>query len=273
MAAFSLYPIGYSVYLSLHKEVLTDPLNHPFVGFRNFANALGSYYLSASLLSTVEFMAMAVPSVLIFGLLSSLLLNEVFAGARILRIAILLPWAMPAVVSGIVWRWMLNGDYGVVNSVLYQLGIIHSYVPWLSQPALARISLVIAHVWREGPLVAIFFLAGLQTIPADLYSASAVDGAGPIAAFRRITLPLLRPTLVIVLIYETIVAATTFDLVYVMTGGGPADATSLISWFAYAEVFKFLDLGTGAALAFLIAVALVVVIVFYLRVLRTQERN
>ena len=273
MAAFSLYPIGYSVYLSLHKEVLTDPLNHPFVGFRNFANALGSYYLSASLLSTVEFMAMAVPSVLIFGLLSSLLLNEVFAGARILRIAILLPWAMPAVVSGIVWRWMLNGDYGVVNSVLYQLGIIHSYVPWLSQPALARISLVIAHVWREGPLVAIFFLAGLQTIPADLYSASAVDGAGPIAAFRRITLPLLRPTLVIVLIYETIVAATTFDLVYVMTGGGPADATSLISWFAYAEVFKFLDLGTGAALAFLIAAALVIVIVFYLRVLRTQERN
>ena len=273
MAAFSLYPIGYSVYLSLHKEVLTDPLNHPFVGFRNFANALGSYYLTASLLSTVEFMAMAVPSVLIFGLLSSLLLNEVFAGARILRIAILLPWAMPAVVSGIVWRWMLNGDYGVVNSVLYQLGIIHSYVPWLSQPALARVSLVIAHVWREGPLVAIFFLAGLQTIPADLYSASSVDGAGPIAAFRRITLPLLRPTLVIVLIYETIVAATTFDLVYVMTGGGPADATSLISWFAYAEVFKFLDLGTGAALAFLIAVALVVLIVFYLRVLRTQERN
>ena len=273
MAAFSLYPIGYSVYLSLHREVLTDPLNHPFVGFRNFANALGSYYLTASLVSTLEFMAMAVPSVLIFGLLSALLLNEAFAGARILRIAILLPWAMPAVVSGIVWRWMLNGDYGVLNSVLYQLGIIHSYVPWLSQPALARISLVIAHVWREGPLVAIFFLAGLQTIPADLYSAASVDGAGPIGAFRRITLPLLRPTLVIVLIYETIVAATTFDLVYVMTGGGPADATSLISWYAYAEVFKFLDLGTGAALAFLIALVLLAVIVLYLRVLRTQERN
>jgi multiple sugar transport system permease protein len=273
MAAFSLYPIGYSVYLSLHREVLTDPLNHPFVGFRNFANALGSYYLTASLVSTLEFMAMAVPSVLIFGLLSALLLNEAFAGARILRIAILLPWAMPAVVSGIVWRWMLNGDYGVLNSVLYQLGIIHSYVPWLSQPALARISLVIAHVWREGPLVAIFFLAGLQTIPADLYSAASVDGAGPIGAFRRITLPLLRPTLVIVLIYETIVAATTFDLVYVMTGGGPADATSLISWYAYAEAFKFLDLGTGAALAFLIALVLLAVIVLYLRVLRTQERN
>jgi len=273
MAAFSLYPIGYSVYLSLHKEVLTDPLNHPFVGFQNFNNALHSYYLVSSLISTLAFMVMAVPGVLVFGLLASLLLNESFAGARILRVAILLPWAMPAVVSGIVWRWILNGDYGVLNSALFQLGIIHDYIPWLSSPALARVGLAVAHVWREGPLAAIFFLAGLQTIPTDLYNAAAVDGAGRVAAFRRITLPLLRPTIVIVLIYETIVAATTFDLVYVMTGGGPADATSLISWYAYAEVFKFLDLGTGAALAFLIALALVGLILFYLRVLRTEEQR
>jgi len=273
MAAFSLYPIGYSVYLSLHKEVLTDPLNNPFVGFQNFDNVLHSYYLTSSLVSTAAFMVMAVPGVMIFGLLAALLLNEAFAGARILRVAILLPWAMPAVVSGIVWRWLLNGDYGVLNSALYQLGIIHDYIPWLSQPALARVGLAVAHVWREGPLAAIFLLAGLQTIPADLYSAAAVDGAGRLAAFRRITMPLLRPTIVLVLIYETIVAATTFDLVYVMTGGGPADATSLISWFAYAEVFKFLDLGTGAALAFLIALVLLGVIVLYLRVLRSEERR
>lgn len=273
MAAFSLYPIGYSVYLSLHREVLTDPLNNPYVGLKNFGNALHSYYLTTSVISTLEFMAMAVPAVLVFGLLSALLLNEAFAGARILRVAILLPWAMPAVVSGIVWRWMLNGDYGLLNSALFQLGIIHEYIPWLSQPALARGGLAIAHVWREGPLAAIFILAGLQTIPPDLYSAAAVDGAGPVAMFRRITMPLLRPTILIVLVYETIVAATTFDLVYVMTGGGPADATSLISWYAYAEVFKFLDLGTGAALAFLIALVLLGVIVLYLRVLRSDERR
>ncbi|HVD47915.1 MAG TPA: sugar ABC transporter permease [Candidatus Limnocylindria bacterium] len=273
MAVFSLYPIGYSVYLSLHKEVLTDPLNHPFVGFQNFNNVLHSYYLISSLTSTLVFMVMAVPGVMVFGLLASLLLNESFAGARILRVAILLPWAMPAVISGIVWRWILNGDYGVLNSALFQLGIIHDYIPWLSSPDLARVGLAVAHVWREGPLAAIFFLAGLQTIPTDLYNSAAVDGAGRMAAFRRITLPLLRPTIVIVLIYETIVAATTFDLVYVMTGGGPADATSLISWYAYAEVFKFLDLGAGAALAFLIALALVGVILLYLRVLRTEEQR
>jgi len=273
MAAFSLYPIGYSVYLSVHKEVLTDPLNHPFVGFQNFNNALHSYYLISSLTSTLAFMAMAVPGVMVFGLLASLLLNEAFAGARILRVAILLPWAMPAVVSGIVWRWILNGDYGILNSLLFQFGIVHDYIPWLSQPVLARISLAVAHIWREGPLAAIFFLAGLQTISPDLYSAAAVDGAGRVAAFRRITVPLLRPTILIVLVYETIVAATTFDLVYVMTGGGPADATSLISWYAYAEVFKFLDLGTGAALAFLIAMALVGLILLYLRVLRSEEQH
>ena len=273
MAAFSLYPIGYSVYLSVHKEVLTDPLNHPFVGFQNFNNALHSYYLISSLTSTLAFMAMAVPGVMVFGLLASLLLNEAFAGARILRVAILLPWAMPAVVSGIVWRWILNGDYGILNSLLFQFGIVHDYIPWLSQPVLARISLAVAHIWREGPLAAIFFLAGLQTISPDLYSAAAVDGAGRVAAFRRITVPLLRPTILIVLVYETIVAATTFDLVYVMTGGGPAAATSLISWYAYAEVFKFLDLGTGAALAFLIAMALVGLILLYLRVLRSEEQH
>ena len=132
MAAFSLYPIGYALYLSLHREVLTDPLNNPYVGFQNFSNALHSYYLTSSLVSTAAFMAMAVPSVMIFGLLAALLLNEAFAGARILRVAILLPWAMPAVVSGIVWRWMLNGDYGILNSALFQLGIIHDYIPWLS---------------------------------------------------------------------------------------------------------------------------------------------
>src|SRR5256885_12593444 len=193
MAAFSLYPIGYSVYLSLHKEVLTDPLNNPFVGFQNFGDVLQSYYLTSSLVSTAAFMAMAVPGVMIFGLLAALLLNEAFAGAAILRVAILLPWAMPAVVSGIVWRWLLNGDYGLLNSALYQLGIIHDYVPWLTQPALARGGLAIAHIWREGPLAAIFLLAGLQTIPRDLYSAGAGDRAGPLAPVRGVTIPPPRP--------------------------------------------------------------------------------
>src|SRR5438093_10005016 len=120
MAAFSLYPIGYSLYLSLHREVLTDPLNSPFVGFQNFSDVLHSYYLTSSLVSTAAFMAMAVPGVMIFGLLSALLLNEAFAGARIVKVAILLPWAMPAGLRRILWRRLLCGAYGLVTSARVQ---------------------------------------------------------------------------------------------------------------------------------------------------------
>jgi ABC-type sugar transport system permease subunit len=271
VGGFTVYPLIYSVYLSLHREVLTDPLNHPFVGLANYGQVLGSYYLVSSTVSTVIFAALAVPTVLAFGLAVALLLNQSFAGSAFLRVVILLPWAMPAVISGIVWRWIFNGDYGALNALLSSVGIIHQYIPWLSTPATARVGLVVAQVWREGPLAAIFLLAALQTIPPELYSAARVDGSGGWSAFRHITLPLLRPTLSILLIYETIVAVVTFDLVYVMTGGGPGDATSLISWYAYTEVFKFLNLGHGAALAFLIAAALVVVILLYLRALRSEE--
>jgi len=127
VAGFTLYPLVYSVYLSLHREILTDPLNHPFIGLTNYAQVLGSYYLVSSTLSTIIFAVLAVPAVLVFGLAVALLLNQSFAGSAFLRVVILLPWAMPAVISGIVWRWIFNGDYGVLNTLLSSLGIIHQY--------------------------------------------------------------------------------------------------------------------------------------------------
>jgi len=271
IAAFSLYPILYAAYLSLHKELLTDPNDHHFVGLGNYINVFHSFYLVDSVTSTIVFVVMSVPAVMIFGLLVALLLNQAFAGATVLRVAVLLPWAMPPIVSGIIWRWILNDDYGILNSILRQLSIIHYAIPWLSNPQLARVALVFAQVWHEGPLAAIFLLAGLRAIPTETYGAARVDGAGWWSIFYHITLPLLRAPLLLVLIYETIVAAVTFDLVYIMTGGGPANATALVSWFAYTEVFKFVNLGNGAALAFLIAAALLVVILGYLRVLRSES--
>ncbi|HZV48860.1 MAG TPA: sugar ABC transporter permease [Candidatus Dormibacteraeota bacterium] len=273
VAAFSLYPILYAAYLSLHKELLTDPGDHHFVGFGNYADVFHSFYLVDSVTSTLVFVLMSVPAVMVFGLLVALLLNQAFAGAGILRVAVLLPWALPPVVSGIIWRWILNDDYGVLNSILRQLSIVHYAIPWLSNPQLARVALVFAQVWHEGPLAAIFLLAGLRAIPAETYGAARVDGAGWWAIFRHITLPLLRAPLLLVLIYETIVAAVTFDLVYIMTGGGPANATALVSWFAYTEVFKFVNLGNGSALAFLIAAALLVIILGYLRALRVESNR
>lgn len=188
-----------------------------------------------------------------------------------LKVVILLPWALPAVVSGLLWKWILNADFGILNGILYALGLIDNYIPFLADPTLAKISLIMAHIWKEGPLVAIFFLAGLQLIPEELYESAKIDGGGGWRIFRLITLPLLFPVLLVVVVYETMTAILTFDTIYVMTGGGPANATALISWFAYAEIFKSLNLGNGVALAIIIALITLVLILMYLRVLGTEE--
>jgi ABC-type sugar transport system permease subunit len=154
--------------------------------------------------------------------------------------------------------------------MLFQLGLIDSYIPFLSNPQLALGTVAVAQVWREFPLAAILVLAGLQTVPAELYEAANIDGASALARFRHITLPLVRPSLLVVLVYETMTAVAVFDLVYVLTGGGPGNATTLFSWFAYAASFKLLNLGQGAALSLMMAVGLILLIVAYLRLLPTE---
>lgn len=188
-----------------------------------------------------------------------------------LKVIILLPWAIPSVVAGLLWKWILNGDFGILNGVLYGLKLVSSYIPFLSDPALARISLVLAQVWKEGSLAAIFFLAGLQLIPGELYEAARMDGCRTWRMFRSITFPLLRPIALVVLVYETMTSILTFDIIYVLTGGGPANSTALISWFAYAEIFKSLNLGHGIALSIIIALITFGLIIAYLRILRTEE--
>jgi multiple sugar transport system permease protein len=201
----------------------------------------------------------------------AMLMNTRIRLANFLKIIILLPWAIPAVVGGLLWKWILNSDFGALNGVLYGLGLIKEYLPFLAQPTLAKASIIMAHVWKEGPLVAIFFLAGLQLIPDELYEAARIDGGGGWRLFRMITLPLLKPIFLVVLVYETMTAILTFDIIYVMTGGGPGDSTALISWFAYAEIFKGLNLGHGVALAIIIAIITLILIVLYLRALRSEE--
>jgi multiple sugar transport system permease protein len=212
-----------------------------------------------------------VPLVTTAGLAVALLLNQRIRGFGVLRVLVLLPWSIPLVSAGITWRLLLHGNFGALNGALLQLGLIDSDVSWLSSPKLAMWSVIAVHIWREFPLPAILFLAGLQTIPNDLVDAAKVDGAGTWSRFRHVILPLLKGPLLIVLVYETMIAIAVFDLVYVLTGGGPGSATTLISWFAYAVSFKFLNLGQGAALSFLISGAILVLIVAYLRIIRLQE--
>jgi ABC-type sugar transport system permease subunit len=175
------------------------------------------------------------------------------------------------VVGGLMWKWILNSDFGILSGILYGLGIIHQYIPFLANPILAKLSMVIATIWKEGPLAAIFLLAGLQLIPTELYEAARIDGGGGWRIFRFVTLPLLQPIMLIVVVYETITSILVFDLIYVLTGGGPGDSTSMISWFAYAEIFKNLNLGHGVALAIIIALITLVLILVYIRVIKSEE--
>ncbi len=271
IALFTIYPILYAARISVYRYILTRPKDRPFVGLQNFREVVTSYYFHNSLQITAVYTVAVLVTLLIFGFLVALLLNSKARLTGVLRIFILWPWAIPAAVSGLLWKWLLNADFGALNGFLYSLGLIDRYIPFLANPTLAKIGLVMAHVWKETPLVAIFFLAGLQLIPNELYEAAKIDGGGAWSTLRHITLPLLRPTILVVTVYETMIAILTFDEIYVLTGGGPGDATALISWFAYAEIFKSLNLGHGIALSLIIAAITLVLVLLYLRVLKPEE--
>jgi multiple sugar transport system permease protein len=271
IALFAIYPIFHAVRMSFYQYVLTKPNQHPFIGLDNFTDVITSYYFRSSIQTTGIYTLAAVTGVIIYGLGVALLMNTKISLSTPLKIVILLPWALPAVVSGLLWRWILNADFGILNGMLYAVGLIDNYIPFLATPTLAKASLVMAFIWKEGPLVAIFFLAGLQLIPEELYEAARIDGGAGWRILRYVTLPLLRPVFLVVMVYETMTAILTFDTIYVMTGGGPANSTALISWFAYAEIFKSLNLGHGIALAIIIALITLVLILLYLRVLRSEE--
>jgi multiple sugar transport system permease protein len=271
IALFTLFPLLYALFTSLQRVLLTQPESSPFVGLENYADVLGEAAFANAAKNTLWFAAVSVPLVTTVGLAVALLLNQRIKGFGILRVLVLLPWSIPLVSAGIMWRLLLHGNFGALNGALLQLGVIDSYTAWLSSPKLAMWSVIVVHIWREFPLPAILFLAALQTIPTDVIDAAKVDGAGAWSRFRHVVLPLLKGPLLIVLVYETMIAIAVFDLVYVLTGGGPGSATTLISWFAYAVSFKFLNLGQGAALSFLISAAILVLIVAYIRILRLQE--
>ena len=267
---FTLLPFAYAAWTSVHRHVLVLQ-GRPYVGLRNYRNAIEDPLFSNSLKTTLIFVLVAVPLVTLIGLLVALLLNQRVRGFGVLLVLVLLPWSVPTVSAGIMWRLLLHGDFGALDGFLYRIGAIDSYVQWLSSSNLAMGSVIAVHAWREFPLAAILFLASLQTIPPELGEAARLDRAGAWQRFRHVTFPLLKAPLLIVLVYETIVAVSVFDLVYVLTGGGPGSATTLFSWFTYTATFKYLNFGEGAALSFMMAAALLAVIAVYMRIVRVRE--
>jgi multiple sugar transport system permease protein len=260
---FTIVSVGRALYESAYSSSPIFPTE--YVGIDNYRDVINSPYFVDAGRNTLYFTLVTVPVMIVLGMLVALLLNERFVGNTLLRIGMILPWAVPPTVAGVIWQWIFNDSYGALNAMLYEGGIIEDYIQWLTTPDLARLAVIVVFVWSQLPLATIFLLASLQAIPDDLYDAAAVDGAGPFGRFWAITLPGIRPMLVVVAIFEALMAITNFDITYSLTQGGPGSATTLLTYFTWAESFKMLDFGRGAALAIMIALGSLVAILVLIR--------
>jgi len=254
-----------------NAEMSAIPKKSEWVGFDNYVWALTDPYFREALGRTMYFTVVSVGLEGLLGIAVALLLNQPFRGQMVMRALIILPWAVPTIVNAVAWRLIYHPDYGALNSLLLQLGLIHEYRSWLGDPGMALNFVIIADVWKNFPLIAYVALAGLQTIPRDLLNAAAVEGAGAWTRFRRITLPWIAGPLLVVMILRTIEAFRVFDIIYVMTRGGPADSTKTASFFVYQEYFSYLRTGSGSAYAILIALISALMIAGYYYVAQRSE--
>jgi multiple sugar transport system permease protein len=261
------YPIIYSAWISLHKYNLKRPRIFEFIGLQNYVDILDSTEFWSALWVTVRFTVLVVTIVAVLGICIALLLNQPFRGRAIVRTLILLPWAIPPVVNGLMWQWIYDSKIGALNGILFSLGIISEYRGWMSDPTSALLALVFADVWNVLPLAVILLLAALQKIPGELYEAARMDGAEGFQVFWYITFPWLAQTLLVVLILQTLSAIRAFDVIYVLTAGGPGTATTTLTWQTYLTTFENLDFGLGNAYAYTVSLITLGFALIYFRVL------
>jgi len=268
---FTLFPIFESFRLSFYRMILTLPwLGQKWVGWENYTDLWTDPVAIQSLTTTLIFVAVTIPLELLFGLGMALVMNEVFRGRGLLRAVVLIPWAIPTVVSSQMWRFIFNDRYGLFNFVLFGDDTARYFAP-MADPQLALVAIMVAEVWKTTPFPALIILAGLQTIPDELYEAASIDGATAWQKFRHLTLPLIRPALLLALLFRTIDALRVFDLVFVMTQGGPADATNVLQFYGYKKTFAEGMVGYGSTIAVAVFLLSLTVALVYLRVLKASQ--
>jgi ABC-type sugar transport system permease subunit len=260
-------PLGRALWMSLFNIQLTRPGVEPFVGLDNYISQLTSGDFWAATGRALFFTVVSTALELSLGMGLALLMDQPLRFRWLLRTIIILPWALPTIVNALMWRWIDNAEYGALNALLTQTGIMHSYQPWLSNSDLAMWMVIVADVWKLTPLVAILLLAGLQSVDREIVEVARVDGAGPLQVFRHVLLPLITPVILIVLVLRTMEAFKVFDLIWIMTHGGPANSTQTIAIYAYQAAYQGFDFGRGAALGYLIALVIMVLAAIYLRLL------
>ena len=253
LTVVAVFPILYSFWISLFDLKLTRPHRAPFVWFDNYVHIFQDQMFWDSVGRSTSFTLMSVTAIMFIAMLMALLLNEEFRGRRILSAILLIPWAIPYVANGLMWKWIYDSGYGALNGLLFQLGLIDKYVVMLGDVEKTMLLITNSFVWKEVPLATILLLVTLKSIRADLYSAAKVDGANVWQRFVHITLPALTPGFALVMIYETMMAIRHFDLFFILTEGGPAEASHVLAWHVYVETFRKLSFGTGSALAYIMA--------------------
>ncbi|MGY8667240.1 sugar ABC transporter permease [Bradyrhizobium sp. UFLA05-109] len=266
LSVIIVYPVGRLIYTSFLDLSLTSGLPARFAGLANFQQMLEDPVFWQATWNTILITLITVPGALLVGLGLALLANLPFQMRWPVRLSLLIPWALPLAFAGLIFAWFFHSEYGVVNDVLNRIGL--PGVIWFNSPRLAFAAICLAIIWKASSFMAMIILAGLQTIPRSLYEAADVDGAGRVRQFFEITLPLLKPTIVVALIFRTITALQTFDIPYMMTGGGPGTATATLAMYIHQNTVSFLDLGYGSALAVVMFGLSMCVTALYLRMIR-----
>ncbi|HHT73739.1 MAG TPA: sugar ABC transporter permease [Firmicutes bacterium] len=271
IGAVFVYPMVSSFYLSLHDIDLTKPWRGEiFVGLKNYRSILANSAFWDSVWRTAYFSVVSVGLELLIGFISALLLNEVFAGRSTVRSFLLIPWALLTMTNGLMWMWIFNPHYGMFNAILTKLGLIDSYRVWLADPFWAMHAVILADVWKMAPFMTLLILAGLQPISEDVYDAAEVDGASTWTKIRYIVGPLLRPALLVAVVLRTMGAFKVFDIIYIMTSGGPADSTKVLTFYTYEQAFRYYRIGMGSAVSWLITLVLLILIVVYIKLLGAE---
>ncbi|YCI80653.1 sugar ABC transporter permease [Enterobacteriaceae bacterium] len=272
------WPLLRTIWFSFTNAMLDNPNEYEIVGVANYfahRDGMAIGVLSDPLWwqavgNTLWFSIVSVSLELVLGLLLALLMNEKFRGRALVRTAILVPWAIPTIVSAKMWGWMFHDQYGVINDLLGRLGL-PSHLAWIAEPSLSMWAVVIADVWKTTPFMALMLLAALQLIPGDLYEAARVDGASAWQRFRRITLPLIMPALVVALIFRIMDAMRVFDLIYVLTSN--SEATMSISGYAREQIVSYQDMGMGSAASVLVFMMVAGIAAVFIRVARLNAKE
>ena len=269
----TLWPIITTFVLSFFIAPTGINQVHTFVGLGNYLEMLQSRIFWETIGRTLYFTVVSVGLELILGLAIAQLIHSHPWGWQFLRFSLIIPWAVPTIVNGAMWRWIYSADFGALNGLLMQLGLIKHYVPWLTLPDMAMNLVILADVWHMMPFVALILQAALATLPEELDEAAAVDGANAFQRFWQIRLPLLRPAILVALIARTVDAFRVFDIVYIITSSGPANKTLTITYLTYLNSFPWGKQGTGAALSFLISIFTIIMAFLYIRFLYRPEET